>query len=176
MSPFRPSPLGWPAILPCLRLKAPYGAAVVVGCALLGAAWLVWRTRGGLHDRCCKQARVLGVAALAMIGAVSLWTPVLNGTLMARWFGWPGILPTSPVPVLVARRLWRGLQRGERFAPFGCALDVFLLRFVGLGASICPLMALPSLTIWDIAPPRSNQLFPLVGASVLIPTIPAHTA
>ena len=155
------------------------GVAVVIGYALLGATWLVWRTEGELHDRCRKQARVLGIATMAMIGAVSLWTPFLNDTFMARWFGWPGILLTSPVPVLVALlawRFWRGLQRDEHFAPFGCALGVFLLCFIGLGISIYPLMVPPSLTIWDTAAPRSSQLFLLVGASVLIPTILAYTA
>ena len=155
------------------------GVAVVVGYALLGATWLVWRTEGGLHDRCRRQARGLGLATLGMIVAVSLWTPFLNDTFMARWFGWPGILLTSPVPVLVALlawRFWRGLQRGDQFAPFGCTLGVFLLCFAGLGISMFPLMVPPSLTIWDTAAPRASQMFLLVGASVLIPVILAYTA
>lgn len=82
-----PSPLSWPATLPRLRFTVLYGVAVVVGYALLAATRLVWRTGGGQHDRCRQQARVLGVAALAMIGAVSLRTPFLNDAFMARWFG-----------------------------------------------------------------------------------------
>ncbi len=46
---------------------------------------------------------------------------------MARWFGWPGILLTSLVPLLVALlawRFWRGLARDEHFSPFACALAI----------------------------------------------------
>ena len=85
---------------------------------------------------------------------------------MARWFGWPGILMTSPVPLLVALlawRFWRGLERNEQFSPFGCALGVFLLCFAGLGISLFPLMVPPSLTIWDTAAPRSQPVVPAGG-------------
>jgi len=53
------------------------GVAVVVGYALLGACWVVWRTVGALHDRARVQAWWLGAATLGMIAAVSLWTPFL---------------------------------------------------------------------------------------------------
>ena len=154
------------------------GVAVVIGYALLGATWLVWRTEGDLHGRCRVQARILGIATLVMIGAVSLWTPFLNETFKERWFGWPGIALTSPVPVLVALmawRFWRGLRRGDQLAPFLCSLGVFGLCFVGLAISIFPLMVPPSITIWQAAAPHESQAFLLVGASVLIPTILVYT-
>ena len=154
------------------------GVAVVVGYALLGATWLVWRTEGELQARCRRQARALGVATLGMIGAVSLWTPFLNPVFAERWFGWPGILLTSPVPILVALlawRFWRGLAREEHLTPFLCALGVFVLCFAGLGISMWPMIVPPGITIWDAAAPRESQLFLLVGAAVLIPTILAYS-
>ena len=154
------------------------GVAVVVGYALLGATWLIWRTEGELQARCRRQAGVLGIATLGMIGAVSLCTPFLNATFAERWFGWPGIVLTSPVPILVALlavRFWRGLLRGDQVAPFLCALGVFVLCFVGLGISMWPLIVPPGITIWDAAAPRESQLFLLVGASVLIPVILAYS-
>ncbi len=116
------------------------GLAVVVGYALLGACWLVWRTSGGLHDRARRQAAWLGWATLGMIAAVSLWTPFLRGDLAHRWFSWPGILLTAPVPVLVALlalAFFRSLARGRELAPFLCALGWFVLSFVGLGITAC---------------------------------------
>ena len=68
------------------------GLAVVTGYALLGACWLIWRTEGPLQQRCRRHARTLGVAVLAFIVVVSLWTPMLNPTFYQRWFGWPGIV------------------------------------------------------------------------------------
>ena len=78
------------------------GVALVVGYAWLGACWLVWRTEGSLQNRARRQAAALGWVMLALIVAVSLWTPFLNPMFVQRWFHWPGILLTSPVPLLVA--------------------------------------------------------------------------
>jgi cytochrome d ubiquinol oxidase subunit II len=154
------------------------GVAVVVGYALLGATWLVWRTSGGLHDRARRQAWWLGWATLGMIGAVSLWTPFLRGDLAHRWFSWPGVLLTSPVPALVgllALGFFRSLARGLELAPFLCALGWFVLGFAGLGISLFPLIVPPTLTIWDAAAPRDSQVFLLVGAAVLVPMILAYS-
>ncbi len=155
------------------------GIALVVGYALLGATWLIWRTEGALQQRCRGYARVLGPATLALIGVVSLWTPLLNPAFQARWFGWPGIALTSPVPVLLASlawRFWRGLARGEELSPFLCALGWFALCFAGLGISMFPAIVPPSISIWDAAAPPESQAFLLVGAVVLIPMILAYTA
>jgi cytochrome d ubiquinol oxidase subunit II len=113
-----------------------------------------------------------------MIAAVSVWTPFLRGELADRWFSWPGIVLTSPVPVLVALLavgFYRSLARGHEVAPFFCALGWFVLCFAGLGISMFPMIAPPSLTIWDAAAPRDSQLFLLVGAGVMIPIILAYT-
>jgi cytochrome d ubiquinol oxidase subunit II len=63
------------------------GLAVVLGYALLGACWLIWRTEGPLQRRCRRHARTLGIAVLALIVVVSLWTPMLNPSFAQRWFG-----------------------------------------------------------------------------------------
>jgi cytochrome d ubiquinol oxidase subunit II len=149
-----------------------------VGYALLGATWLIWRTEGPLQARCHGYARTLGIATLSLIGVVSLWTPMLHARFAERWFGWPGILLTSPVPLLVillAWRGWRGLTRGEHLSPFLCALGLFVLCFAGLGISMFPLMVPPSIDIWQAAAPHDSQLFLLVGALVLVPIILAYT-
>ena len=154
------------------------GVAVVVGYALLGACWLIWRTEGGLHDRCRRHAGTLGVAVLALIGVVSVWTPLLNPVFAARWFGWPGILLTSPVPVLMLVLVWlfwRGLLGGHHLTPFLCVLGWFLLCFAGLGISIYPNIVPPDISIWDAAAPLASQAFLLAGAVVLVPIILIYT-
>ncbi len=150
------------------------GIAVVIGYALLGAVWLVWRTEGALQERARRQAAILGVATLSLIGVVSLWTPMLNPVFQQRWFSWPGIVLTSPVPVLLALLalgFWRGLKLKHHVTPFLCVLGWFLLCFVGLGISIYPNIVPPSISIWDAAAPPESQAFLLVGAAVLIPVI-----
>jgi cytochrome d ubiquinol oxidase subunit II len=154
------------------------GLALVIGYALLGATWLIWRTDGALQQRCRRYASVLGVATLALIVVVSLWTPMLNPSFSQRWFGWPGILLTSPVPilvVLVAWAFWRSLSLQHHLTPFLCALAWFVLCFAGLGISLFPHIVPPDLTIWNAAAPPESQAFLLVGALVLVPLILAYT-
>ncbi len=154
------------------------GIAVVIGYALLGSTWLIWRTEGPLQTRARGLAKILGIATLALIAAVSLWTPMLNPVFADRWFGWPGIALTAPVPILVALlawQFWRGLRLCHDVTPFACALGWFVLCFAGLGISVYPNMVPPSITIWQAAAPPESQAFLLVGAVVLIPTILAYT-
>jgi len=155
------------------------GIAVVAGYALLGAAWLVWRTEGDLQARARRQAGVLGAATLIMIVVVSAWTPFLPGGYAARWLGWPQVLATGLVPIAVAvlaLLFWRALLGGAHITPFLCALGWFVLSFVGLGISVYPYIVPPGITLWDAAAPPASQAFLLVGASVLIPLILAYNA
>ncbi len=155
------------------------GIALVIGYALLGATWLVWRTEGDLQRRCRRHARALGAATLALIVVVSLWTPMLNPTFAHRWFGWPGILLTSPVPVLVvllAWGFWLGLRHGHHVTPFLCALGWFALCYAGIAISLYPYIIPPGITFRDAAAPPESQAFLLVGAVVLVPIILAYIA
>jgi cytochrome d ubiquinol oxidase subunit II len=154
------------------------GVAVVCGYALLGATWLVWRTEGALQRRNARAAEALGFIVLCFIAAVSLWTPLLNPIFYHRWFDWPGVALTAPVPVLLAVLawgFWAGLRRGHHATPFLCVIGWFVLCFAGLGISIWPMMVPPSISIWQAASPPASQMFLLVGASVLIPIILAYT-
>jgi cytochrome d ubiquinol oxidase subunit II len=97
---------------------------------------------------------------------------------MHRWFGWPGILLTSPVPILVALLALGftvAIRRKHHLTPFLCALGIFVLCFAGLGISFYPLMVPPDITIFQAAAPRASQIFALVGASIMIPIILVYT-
>jgi len=134
--------------------------------------WWDWLTGFSLL---CGCAVVIGYA---LIVVVSLWTPMLNPAFAARWFGWPGILLASPVPLLLvvlARLFWRGLARRRDRAPFLCALGWFVLGYAGLGISLYPLIVPPSITIRQAAAPDESLLFLLVGAVVLLPVVLAYT-
>ena len=154
------------------------GAAVVVGYALLGATWLIWKTEGSTQQRARRLALSLGVATLLALGAVSAATPFLTYDYWRRWFAMPGVLLTAQVPLLVAicavTFFW-SLKRGAERLPFMTALGLFFLGFVGLGISIYPYVVPRAVTIWDAAAPPQSQLFMLVGAAVIIPIILAYT-
>lgn len=155
------------------------GAGLVIGYALLGACWLNWKAEGPLQDQVVRQARWLGIALLAAIGAISLATLTLEPQYHARWLAFPGVLATAQVPLatlVVTVLFYRALRLRKHAQPFVWALALFGLCLVGLGISIWPNVIPARLTIWEAAAPHSSQLFMLVGASVLIPIILAYTA
>jgi cytochrome d ubiquinol oxidase subunit II len=157
------------------------GLAVVTGYAMLGGAWLFWRTSGDLQDRMRRHASRLGIAMIALIGIVSFWSPFLDASFFHRWFAWPGILATGLAPVMVAllaliyfRDLAATKPRSADEVPFACALGLFVVCYLGLGYSIFPLIVPPSITIWAAASPASSQTFLLAGTVILIPVILAY--
>ena len=155
------------------------GLALVVGYAVLGVGWLIMKTTGDLQDSLYRLARPLGLALLACVGIVSLWTPLLDETIASRWFSWPNILYLSPVPVLVVLAAWMydfGLRQRREALPFLSALAVFLLSFAGLGISLYPHIIPPAVTIWDAAAPEESLWFLLIGAVILLPLVLAYTA
>jgi len=154
------------------------GAALVVGYALLGATWLIWRTEGPGRDHARRLAWWFALGTLAMLGAVSLATPFLAFDYWRRWFAMPGLLFTGAVPVMTgiaALTLFRSLARGHDWLPFLMALAIFLLGFAGLGISLYPYIVPRALTFWQAAAPERSQAFMLVGAVVIIPAILAYT-
>ncbi|HEU0059720.1 MAG TPA: cytochrome d ubiquinol oxidase subunit II [Hyphomicrobiaceae bacterium] len=155
------------------------GLALVIGYALLGATWLIWKSSGELQQKAYSLAWSTGLATLALIGIVSLIMPFLDPVFRQRWFSFPNIVYAAPVPILVALAaltLLAGLGRRRERAPFLAAVALFVLSYLGLGISFYPYILPPSLTIWDAAAPPKSLEFLLVGAVVLIPLILAYTA
>ncbi len=154
------------------------GLAVVVGYALLGATWLMMKTVDGVEAR----ARRLGVPLLAgllgFIALVSIWTPLQVERIAARWFSVPNIYYFSVIPVItlaVAWLCWHGIRRQRPILPFGSAIGLFMLAYLGLVVSNAPYLVPPSMTIWQAASHPSSQLFYLVGAAILIPMTLIYT-
>jgi len=153
-------------------------AALVIGYALLGATWLVMKTEGDLRDRAYRLSWVFLVLMIAAIGAVSIATPFLHVQYTHRWFAWPGIVLTAPVPVAVAgvtALLTRSLAKKYDYQPFLLSLALFALSYAGLGISMYPYIVPQSITIWQAASPERSQLFMLFGVAVLIPLILGYT-
>ena len=155
------------------------GLALIVGYALLGSTWLIYKAEGELQAKAYRFAWLTAVGTLALIGIVSLWTPFLNANFKDRWFTWPHMLYASPVPILVAALafvLFRGLRDKRELSPFLASLGLFVLSYIGIGISFYPYIVPTSITIWEAAAPDNSLKFLLVGALVLVPMILAYTA
>ncbi len=154
------------------------GFALVVGYALLGAAWLILKTRWATQSRAFALARALAPLLLALIATVSIWTPFLNDDYWRLWFGWPKNLLLAPLPLACgALGLWllKLLADERETAPFFASLGLFALCYIGVGISFYPTIVPRSVTIHAAAAPDSSLAFLLAGAAVLIPIILAYT-
>lgn len=155
------------------------GLGLTVAYALLGATWLVMKSENPLQDKMRRTSRGLLLALLATIAIISLWTPLAQPAIAARWFSLPDLFFLLPVPLLVAVIgfwLWQVLgNRNSHARPFILTLGLVFLGFSGLGISIWPYIIPPNITLWQAAAPPQSQGFMLVGALLIIPVILGYT-
>lgn len=155
------------------------GIALLFGYALLGAGWLIQKTEGELQAQMRRRGQWCLIGVLAGIAIVSLWTPLMNHDIAARWFSMPEIFWFTPVPILtalVAFWEWRALRGEKETTPFLAAALLFLLSYVGIAISLWPMIVPHHLTLWQAASSQSTQGFLLVGTLVLLPVVLLYTA
>ncbi|WP_133645160.1 cytochrome d ubiquinol oxidase subunit II [Paraburkholderia flava] len=154
------------------------GLGLVATYALLGCCWLIAKTEGDLQRRLHRVVWPLTVVLLGFIAIVSLWTPLQDPQIAARWFHDGLLHRLMPVPFLVAGcafLMHRAVRGRHHMTPFFAALGIVLLGYVGLLFSLWPYAIPSSVTLWEAAAPRSSQVFTLIGASVILPVILAYT-
>lgn len=153
------------------------GLGVMVGYALLGSTWLIFKGEGEVLRFARKCAPVTLAATLSFIGLVSIWTPLTHVQIRERWFSLPNIIYLSPVPFLtaaLAAGIWSSLRRGGEVAPFLLSIGLFGLGFLGLGVSLWPYAVPYSITIWQAANAPRTLAFLGVGVAILLPVTLAH--
>ncbi|MFM9434158.1 cytochrome bd ubiquinol oxidase subunit II [Janthinobacterium sp. CG_23.3] len=154
------------------------GAGLLVAYALLGSTWLIMKTDGDLQRRAYAITRKLVWLLLAVIAAISLWTPLQDAAIARRWFSLPNLYWFAPVPLLVLASAWllhRSLRLRQQALPFIYTLALVFLGYSGLGISLWPHIIPPSVTIWQAASPPQSLGFTLVGALLIIPMILVYT-
>jgi cytochrome d ubiquinol oxidase subunit II len=116
------------------------GASLILGYALLGSTWLVWKTEGAGQAHARRMALKLGIGTLIAIAAVSAATPYLHHDYWRRWFSMPNVMFTAQVPLLVIITsvifVW-SLRRGAERLPFIMALALFFCSTSQASASVC---------------------------------------
>jgi cytochrome d ubiquinol oxidase subunit II len=150
------------------------GLGLIAGYGLLGATWLAMKTEGAVARRARRQSKYFLLAVLVFMAAVSLWTPLSEPRIAARWFSLPNFYFLWPVPAvtaLVAFACWRGIERGREVPPFLGAIALFMLGYLGLVISNFPYLVPPALTVWDTAAAPASQIFMLFGTLLLLPFV-----
>jgi cytochrome bd ubiquinol oxidase subunit II len=150
------------------------GVALLFGYGLLGAGWLIIKTDGALQDWARRQGRLCLIGVVVAMAVISLWTPLMQQRIAARWFSPPDILFLWPVPIAtlaVVVWAWRAFSGAMDAAPFIAAMLLFLLSYLGITISLWPMIVPYHFTLWQAAASPSTQAFLLVGALFLLPVI-----
>lgn len=158
---------------------------VASGYALLGGTWLIMKAEGGLQARAVRWSRIaLALTAVGVV-AVSLATPLVSDRIFDRWFSLPQMFWLSPIPLLTGLcflACWRYLARLERgdapgeWQPFGCAVGIFLLSFLGLAYSLFPYLVVDRLDLWTAASAPESLMIIGIGTAITLPAIIGYTA
>jgi len=154
------------------------GLGLVFGYLPLGATWLVVKTEGAIQLWAVRWSRIALLGVIAFIAMVSIWTPLVEPRIAARWFSWPNLAYLAPLPIatgLLALWLWRSLDKGRDIVPFFGAIGLFAMCFLGLGISLWPNIVPPSISLWAAAASARSQAFLLLGTLFLLPIIIAYT-
>jgi len=150
------------------------GAVLVIGYALLGSCWLVWRTEGHLQATARRQARILGWLTLLGMAAIVVWTsqllPVYRDNLAESSLSVPLLLVQG---LLLVGFRWAFSSRFE-FLPLFAVLGWFGVAFIAAIIALYPLIVPSALSIEQASAPASSQSFMLVGFAVLVPVTLAY--
>jgi cytochrome d ubiquinol oxidase subunit II len=155
------------------------GIALMLGYGLLGAGWLILKTDGHLQDWSRHAARWCLAGVLVAIAVVSLWTPLADADIRARWFSMPNMLFLAPVPIvtlLLAVFEWRALERDWDAGPFLGAVALFVIAYLGIAISLWPMIVPHHYSLWQAASGPDTQAFLLFGTLFLLPLILIYTA
>jgi cytochrome d ubiquinol oxidase subunit II len=155
------------------------GIALLAGYVLLSAGWLIMKGDTALREWAYEIGRYALIAVSAFIVIFSVWTPLMDADIAARWFRPANMVMLSPVPLATAAAvfaLWQALKHRWRYAPFLLGVVIFLLCFTGLAVSLFPFIIPPKVTLWQAAAAPESQLFMLYGAIPILPIILGYTA
>ena len=152
------------------------GIALVLGYALLGAGWLIFRTQGPVQDWAYTRIKLLLPAVLAGLGVVAIYTLSTHMRVRDRWLHdiWLALFPL--MIILASWGVWTGVKRRIDWAPYGMSVIIFAAAFMTLEASFWPYLIPFSVTIQEAAAPVQSLSFLFYGAGiVLFPVILFYT-
>lgn len=160
-------------------------ASLTVGYALLGAAWLVFKTKGALFERARRWVRRLAVLAALAMGAVSLATLSVDPRITERWgltmtsVDWGSFIWLAPLPLAagaICFLLWRGADQRRHLTPYLYSVGLFAVGYVGLAISLWPYLVPFTMTPGEAAAADNALALLLAGALPMLPVILGYTA
>jgi cytochrome bd ubiquinol oxidase subunit II len=153
------------------------GIGLVLGYALIGACWLVFKGEGDLKEWAYKRipwlaVAVLVVMALAFAVAMTLDVgAVPQDTLRSR--SWGLVFPVIAVAALGGVILSARARRDGM--PFAFTTLFFVASYLTLGVMFWPYMVPYSITVANAAAPEASLSFFFYGGVIVLPVILIYT-
>ena len=151
------------------------GMAMVSGYALLGSAWLVYKTDGATQIFGREVSRAAWLLTMALFTIACVWTPLSVANVARRWFTLPGSLLFFAVAVALvtaAVAFWRSIWSSQSDAHLLLlAVAMTVLAFIGFAGTIWPYAIPYSVSIVEGAGDPASIKFALVGIVVVLPVV-----
>ena len=151
------------------------GIGLVLGYALLGAGWLVLKSKGELRDWACRRVPWLAVGVLLVLFLA--FTVTFDYSIFARsnLFSRPWGLAFPLIGLLALVGILVGVRSERDGLPFAMTSLFFVAAFLSLALMFWPYIIPYSLTVASAAAPDASLRFLFYGGVVVLPIIAAYT-
>jgi cytochrome d ubiquinol oxidase subunit II len=151
------------------------GVAMVSGYALLGSAWLIYKTDGATQTFGREVSRAAWLLTMSCFAVVCFWAPLSVTEVAKRWFTLPGgviFVALAGTLIVASIAFWRSIWRARNDArPLQLAVTMTVLAFVGFGGTIWPYVIPYHISIAEGAGDLGSVKFALVGIVVVLPVV-----
>jgi hypothetical protein len=153
------------------------GAGLVLGYAMLGAAWLALKTEGDLRDWAYRRLDWLLAAVVVVLIAVFAFALATQMRVLDRWLNDPRFVALQLIGVIAIVGLLIGVRRWRDGVPFAMAILLVAAAFLRLGVSFWPYMIPYSITVQQAAAPVQSLEFLFWGAGIVVfPVVLIYTS
>ena len=153
------------------------GIGLVLGYALLGAGWLVFKSEGALRDWAYVRIPWLVAAVFAILGFAFIVAVTVDAGAVAqsnlRLRSWGLVFPIVGVAGLLG--VVAGVWTRYDIAPFAFTALFFLASYLTLGVMMWPFMVPYAITVANAAAPDASLRFLFYGGVVVLPVIAVYT-
>ena len=153
------------------------GLGLVLGYALLGAAWLIHKADGPIRDFGYRVMPPLmaGLAVFLALAALGLFG--FHMRVARAWIERPLLLVPLAAGVLAGGALLVGVRRRIDVIPLPATMAMFVAAFATMVGALLPYIVPFSLTLEEAAAPPASLAFIFWGAGlVVLPVTLAYTA
>ncbi|MFO1154665.1 MAG: cytochrome d ubiquinol oxidase subunit II [Rhodospirillales bacterium] len=144
------------------------GLGLVIGYALLGAAWLVLKAEGRLQDWAYERVAILLTGTVLFVAIAFVHALITHLRVLNRWLEIPWMLVLPVIGGIACLGILTGVRKRQEGRIFPYAVVVFLTAYATMAISFWPYMIPFSVTIADAAAPTASLEFLFWGAGVVI--------